>query len=834
MCTRARGPSTRDIDRQPVPSGIICVDNLCSTEAWKQATNLAMYTSLVLLFLFVSVQGFSNSTRYGTDLLSLLINNDGSFKLLVHNVTWLESYDFGVHCGGQWLTSRPGPNQLHLDAQENDNGENNWGSFTDVNFYWSAPAVGTSWRTVFRFYSSLSVVVFTQVFSSGCGDMGVVTGDTSEKGILEVSSAFPTFKVRGRDPSLPRLNYLTFSGNNVGGSRIGRVWDDEFPGGSHGGVPIVFYDDSNHAVVLSPLDNFLQSIFVQSEAFDGQLVCGLQGKTAGVHGYDPWGHLFGVSYVMVATDRGVRDAMRQWGNHKLGFYGKQRAVGDENWTLQKLGYASDNGAYYYYNTEPGRNYEETLLDVDKYFNVSGLPLGYFQLDSWWYSKSNATGDGGCLLWEPLTDIFPNGMKILNKPVWLHARYFSPLSPYRKNYRFLDSDSPAHPCLLSQDNTFYEAIMNKTRDFAPKQGMVLFEQDWMSTPLMRMNITHTDYTTASWWLNVLNMGARNTNTWLQLDTAFPSEILNSVMMDRAVQGSSGNDYQPGNSQWDDGLSDLLFDAVGLIPWKDTFWTTEKQPGCPSSYSRCCEPNPELQTLLAVLSTGPVSPGDSIGHANVTLLKRACMFDGTLLKPNSPVLPLNKVFIESFDALEWPRVLISEAGPENNSVNWYYIFAAKLANSFIIYPQDIDSTLTQKQSVVVTLAVATVENGEKIVKMTTSSNIIAIQPFDADHPLIVPQMTNFLSDCGEIVPFAYYIIASRQVNEWIVLGELDKFVPGNRFRILDVSPGPNGNGVMVVVVGPIGDLVTISFLPPDLLDVIHIQCCLVPHVTDCCMK
>jgi len=179
-----------------------------------------MYTSLVLLLLSVSVQGFSNSTRYGTDLLSLLINNDGSFKLLVNNVTWLESYDFGVHCGGQWLTSRPGPNQLHLDAQENDNGENNWGSFTDVNFYWSAPAVGTSWRTVFRFYSSLSVVVFTQVFSSGCGDMGVVTGDTSEKGILEVSSAFPTFKVRGRDPSLPRLNYLTFSGNNVGGSKI--------------------------------------------------------------------------------------------------------------------------------------------------------------------------------------------------------------------------------------------------------------------------------------------------------------------------------------------------------------------------------------------------------------------------------------------------------------------------------------------------------------------------------------------------------------------------------------------------------------------------------------
>ena len=786
-----------------------------------------MYTSLVFLLLFVPAHCSSNSTRYGTDLLSLIIDKDGSFKLLVNNVTWLESYDFGVHCGGQWLTSRPGPDQLHLDAQENSYGENNWGSFTNVLFYWSAPTFGTSWTTIFRFYSGLSVVIFTQEFSSGCGDMGVVTGDTSDKGILEVSSAFPTFKVRGRDPSLPRLNYLTFSDNNFAESKIGRVWDDEFPGGTHGGVPIVFYDDSNHAVVLSPLDYFLQSIFVQSEAFDGQLACGLQGKTAGVHGYDPYGHLFGVSYVMVATNRGVRDALRQWGSYKLGFYGKQRAVGDENLTLQKLGYATDNGAYYYYNTEPGKTYEQTLLDIEKYFNVSGLPLGYFQLDSWWYPKSNASGDGGCLLWEPMADVFPNGMKILNKPVWLHARFFSPLSPYRENYKFLDSDSPAHPCLLSQDTTFYADIMNKARNFAPKQGMVLFEQDWMSTPLMRMNSTHTDYTTASLWLTVLNMGAQNSDTWLQLDTAFPSEILYSAMMDRAVQGSSDNDYQPGNSQWDDGLNDMLLDAVGLIPWKDTFWTTEKQPGCPTSYSRCCEPNPELQTLLAVLSTGPVSPGDSIGHANFTLLNRTCMSDGTLLKPNSPVLPLNKVFTESFDTLEWPRVLVSEAGPEQvekSALKWYYIFAAKLTNSFTVYPHDIDSTLTQKQSVIVTLAQTTVKNR---VDMTSSGGVIDVRTFNPDHPLTIPPMTHSWGDCGETVPFAYYMIASRQVNDWIVLGELDKFVPGNRFRILDVSPGPDGNDVKVIVSGPVGDVVIISFVPPDPLEVIHIQCHLVPQ-------
>ena len=45
---------------------------------------------------------------------------------------------------------------------------------------------------------------------------------------------------------------------------------------------------------------------------------------------------------------------------------------------------ADNGAYYYYLTEPGKTYQQTLLDVKAYFlNTLKLPIQYFQWDSWW-------------------------------------------------------------------------------------------------------------------------------------------------------------------------------------------------------------------------------------------------------------------------------------------------------------------------------------------------------------------------------------------------------------------------------------------------------------------
>jgi hypothetical protein len=51
-----------------------------------------------------------------------------------------------------------------------------------------------------------------------------------------------------------------------------------------------------------------------------------------------------------------------------------------------------------------------------------------------------------------------------------------------------------------------------------------------------------------------------------------------------------------------------------------------------YPHAHEPYPELQAAVAVLSGGPVGPGDKAGSANKTLLMSTCNANGLLLKPS----------------------------------------------------------------------------------------------------------------------------------------------------------------------------------------------------------
>lgn len=47
-------------------------------------------------------------------------------------------------------------------------------------------------------------------------------------------------------------------------------------------------------------------------------------------------------------------------------------------------------AYYYYNTEPNKNYEQTIIDVVAAIRADQIPIQYIQLDSWWYYKDKTT------------------------------------------------------------------------------------------------------------------------------------------------------------------------------------------------------------------------------------------------------------------------------------------------------------------------------------------------------------------------------------------------------------------------------------------------------------
>eukprot|EP00118_Oscarella_pearsei_P011149 m.72771 g.72771 ORF g.72771 m.72771 type:complete len:798 (+) comp35812_c0_seq1:25-2418(+) len=770
--------------------------------------------SAFCLCLFLSCQNVDS------DLLQVSINTDGSFYVNVGQYLWLGNSWYGIHCGGEWYSTKPGHGKLEGKGILEAHGTDIIGPFSETIFVWKAGSV--EWRTALRRYDDQpAFAIFRQEFTDGCtSGMPTVVGDTYDTGITDATSAFPSFDVRLNGTNVPELNYITFADANTGGTYLGHVWDGKFRGGTRSGLPLVLYDRNNTALVLSPLDNFLESVLVSNQEFGGSLIFGMNGKTARV----PPRH--NVSFVMYASNWSVNDALEKWGDLLLLYYRKARTAVDQNLSLRKLGYATDNGAFYYYLTEKGKSYQGTLLDLEAYFNKTSLPVAYLQLDSWWYPKAEGD-DGGCLVWEPFKSVFPDGMQVLSRPLWLHSRYFSPQSPYKETYKFVASDYVSHPCLLPLDDAFFRNIMKKANGWESSPGMIVYEQDWMGEVMRRVDYSYSEPGAAAQWLQAMNVGAESVDASLQWDTAYPSQIMYSVTAGQVTQASSNNDYQPGNSQWDDALHDMLFDAVGIVPWKDTFWTTETQPGCPSKYSSCngcSEPNTELQTLIAVVSTGPVTPGDGLGYANAQLLKRTCMSDATLLKPDRPLLPLPKVFVESFESLAWPRVLFTKAEPSTRTgtklMSWYYVFAADLEADFVVYPEDVADGLEAETLVAFQLMAIDVNHSGRKIAGTPQMDVI---PFSRDKPLVIQRMpkAHDTGGCGRTVPFVFYLISPRLSNGYALIGELAKLVPLNRQRVFSVSA--DGDDQLVVGLrGSDDEKVTFSVIYPNSTLIDSIEC------------
>ena len=89
---------------------------------------------------------------------------------------------------------------------------------------------------------------------------------------------------------------------------------------------------------------------------------------AGVLSYGPRGSIESLpvgytSGVIIKAGIGIRHTMRAWGLALMKNGGKDPDLWKEDFSLRFLGYTTDNGAYYYYNTEPGMNYEETILSI---------------------------------------------------------------------------------------------------------------------------------------------------------------------------------------------------------------------------------------------------------------------------------------------------------------------------------------------------------------------------------------------------------------------------------------------------------------------------------------
>ena len=115
------------------------------------------------------------------------------------------------------------------------------------------------------------------------------------------------------------------------------------------------------------------------------------------------------------------------------------------------------------------------------------------------------------------------------------------------------------------------------------------------------------------------------------------------VDYATQGRENSSM---TSHWPNtyaiGAAGLLFWAVDLPLSKDIIWTTAVQAGSPKQAPKS-QPNFEMDTALALLSTGPVGIADGMGLTNITLVNRTCRSDGLLLKPSKTLTAIDSTFV-----------------------------------------------------------------------------------------------------------------------------------------------------------------------------------------------
>jgi hypothetical protein len=403
--------------------------------------------------------------------------------------------------------------------------------------------------------------------------------------------------------------------------------------------PWLLFDQRRNTMVLSPADNFLVSDL--EEAPDGKVTSGIDSQIATL----PAGFTHGT---LLTFGHGINSTFNAWGAALQKLNRKPAVPNDADVVLEKFGYWTDNGASYYYKFDPSLGYEGTLLAVRDQYKKMGVPIAYLQLDSWWYPKTRGntlkggTGDNGAIVYRADPTIFPDGLNAFHKrlglPMATHARWFSEASPYRREYK------------MSNNVVIDPRYWNATASYLSDAGVVVYEQDWLDKNARpAVNIAQSKE-----FLSEMAgvMAARKIG--IQYCMALPGYFLASTQFPN-LSTIRVSDDRFERARYDEFLyGSALAHAVGLWPWADVFMSDEL---------------PNL--VLATLSAGPVGVGDALGHIDAANLKRVMRADSVILKPDTPIRPIDATYLADASDARSPMVALTRTdfGPASE----YYLIA-----------------------------------------------------------------------------------------------------------------------------------------------------------------
>ena len=404
--------------------------------------------------------------------------------------------------------------------------------------------------------------------------------------------------------------------------------------------PFVFFDDSANTFILSAASDFMNAATAQSPG--GALSSGIDPAVPSL----PAG--FSHRVVLVAQ-AGINAAFATWGGVLTSLSGKTRVANDAKPYLERLGYFTDNGAYYYYQYDTSVGYPATLTGVSQYFTSIGVPLGYMQLDSWFYPKgpqqSWSDKADGQYTYTADPTILPGGLasfqQSLGLPLVTHARWIDASSPYRGQYAMSNN--------VSIDPDYWSTIAT----YIAGAGVAVYEQDWLNQNALPATTNLTDQDA---FMDGMASAMAEKGIDVQYCMPLPRHYLQGSKYANLTTTRVSVDRFSSPRYEDFFFVSLLTSSLGAWPWSDTFNSTETD-----------------NLLLSTLSAGMVGVGDQIGAASATNLLQAVRSDGVIVKPDVPIVPLDQTFLDQARGVDTPLVAATYTDFGGMRTSYVYAFA-----------------------------------------------------------------------------------------------------------------------------------------------------------------
>jgi hypothetical protein len=692
--------------------------------------------------------------------------------------------------------------------------------------------------TTAKNYLKGNTVAFETSFPRGAGGTSFVRAQNKTDSNQEVVANFPAFT------NWTLAGVISWAGSFVGAQQ------GKLSTGPTGG-PTVFFDPADAGletvVVGSALDNFKDTSAGPGHTWDGTTPAWAPGISGTITSLPA--DFTQTIVLTVGSGPGITAAIGEWGELLQAYHQAYKAP---DVTLEKIGYQTDNGAYYVFCSG---NCSRRLLDTVGALKASGVPMGYLSFQGAGASHldrrarpqpaalpeapamdpvvaaSDGVGAPWCIgTWGPdagTSNQFPlpetDFQKALGIPLQLYAPYFCDQSAYFT--RVNASASPAWQSYQSDITLpgcggfgFQDVIANQSLDFyrwfykkGVETGMVSFEPDFMNQNYNCVKEFVESAGLAREWQMGMATAALEMNLTVQWCYATPTDILGALEMPAVTNFRVSNDFCYGES-WRVGVSSLIVWAAGGFPSKDTLWTSNNAKfsvgGCPWTPDHET-PAAALHVVIALMSTGPVGISDMEGGTNVTLIKRAITEDGTLLKPSKPIslvdsgLAATSVGNGNEAALPGPSGEIystySAATPPTKlglkAATAYYFVSFKMTAEFGVSKRDFYPALSAAK---LTLVFREFSEGEGCVNGSAAHTCVATASSDAPNQIFTAPKSD-LSNVTGGTDFAPAVTTVWPVcaNGCALLGDLSKYVALSAQRFSRVECTATGVAATVVV-------------------------------------